>query len=326
MPNLDLIAVGRVNLDLYAQQTGVEFSQVRGWDASVGGSPTNVAIAASRLGLHAAILTAVGTDPVGDWVLEYLRREQVDTRFVFRKAGPHTSLALRAQLPPDHPLAFFRHDPADIHLTAADADAVPVHQARALLISADALARGTTRELCAPLVLRAKAAHATTLLDLDLREVNWPDKHAYAQTVGSMVNHFDVVLGTEEEFATLLGLDHDDPATTAQQVREQLTNGTDHVHIVKQGGRGVTVHVDETTTRFRAMPVREACSIGAGDSFAAGLIHARLSGLGWDTSVEFASACAAITVSRFGCSSGFPLRDEVGSFLANQLLASGSSQ
>lgn len=322
MSSFDLITVGRVNLDLYALQTGVEFAAVRGWEAMVGGSPTNVAIAASRLGLHSAVFTAVGDDLVGDWVLESLRREQVDTTFVTRKAGPHTSLALRAQRPPDHPLAFFRHDPADIHLTASEAASLPIDQTRALLLSADALARGTTPEACALILAAADDARPTTWLDLDLREVNWPDTDSYARTVREMIGRFDVVLGTEEEFATVLGVAPDQLAITPETVRERLADAGGHVHIIKQGSRGATALVGDQTLRFRGFPVREASSIGAGDSFAAGLIHALFSGLEWDAAGEFASACAAITVSRFGCSSGFPTKDAVERFLTEHLVTS----
>jgi 5-dehydro-2-deoxygluconokinase len=315
VPSLDLITVGRVNLDLYAQETGVEFVEVRGWDAMVGGSPTNVAIAASRLGLRCAVFTAVGADLIGDWVRASLNREGVNTAFVARKEGPHTSFALRAQLPPDHPLAFFRHDPADIHLTVADAAGVPVIEARALLISADALARGSTPEACRAILVAARIARVPIFLDLDLREVNWQDLDAYATTVALIVGEADVVLGTEEEFATLLGVNPDVIQNTPDTVRERLTDRPNHVQIIKQGPRGATALVGGEALRLRGFTVREASSIGAGDSFAAGLIHALFSGLDWDAAGEFASACAAITVSRFGCSSGFPTSDEVEGFL-----------
>ncbi len=319
MPSLDLITVGRVNLDLYAQERGVEFSEVRGWDAMVGGSPTNVAIAASRLGLRTAIFTAVGVDLVGDWVLAALRREGVDTTYIARKHGPHTSLALRAQRPPDHPLAFFRHDPADVHLTAADAATLPVQQARAVLISADACARGTTPAVCEPIVAAARAAGATTFLDLDLREVNWSDMEAYARTVRDLVARFDVILGTEEEFATLL--EAGDPSAVPSLLLQRRSEWPG-VHIIKQGSRGATALVADETLRFGGFPVREASSVGAGDSFAAGLIHARLTGLDWNAAGEFASATAAIVVSRPGCSAGFPYPHEVERFLDDHRLVS----
>ena len=314
MSDLDLLTVGRVNLDLYAQQTGVEFEAVRGWDAMVGGSPTNVAIAAARLGLEAAVLTAVGQDPVGDWVLAALASEGLDTAFVARKHGPHTSLALRAQLPPEHTLAFFRQDPADIHLTDDDVAGAPSTQPRAVLISADALARGSTPEVCWSVLEAAHETGAMTFLDLDLRETNWADLRTYAATVGPIVGEVAAVLGTEEEFAALLQLS-DGAGPLVAAVSARLGAGSSQVIVVKQGRHGATVLRDGARHVVPGFPTMEASSIGAGDSFAGGLIYALLAGNEWPGACEFASACAAITVGRFGCSAGFPHLQEVEQFL-----------
>lgn len=313
MSDPQLMTIGRVNLDLYAQQHGVDFVEVSGWDAMVGGSPANVAVAAARLGVRAGMLTAVGEDLVGDWVLRALEREHVDTTFVARKRGPHSSLALRAQRAPDHPLAFYRHDPADIHLTADDVAGAPVERARVLLVSADALGRGPMASACADVVRRAAGSATTVYLDLDLREVTWPAPEAYAATVGPAVQDAEVVLGTEAEFAALLRL----PAWDADAVAAAV-DAHDHrgVVVLKHGERGATLFVDGERLGVPALPTNEATTVGAGDSFAAGLIAARLDGLGWAEAAGYASACAAITVGRFGCSSGFALRDEVEQVLA----------
>ena len=312
MTDVDLLTVGRVNLDLYSQQTGVAFAEARGWDAMVGGSPANVALAAARLGLRVSLLSAVGEDPVGDWVLRGLERGGVDTGAVARKRGPHTSLALRAQLPPDHPLAFYRHDPADIHLVEEDVARAPIESARALLLSADALARGTTAELCPAILRRARAAGATVFIDLDLRHVSWPDLDAYAAAVGAAVEHADVVVGTEEEFAALLGL----RATTgvaavAAAVDTRVSRSAGRVVVLKRGGHGATVFEGPDAIDVPAYPVTEASTVGAGDTFAAALISARLADRDWGAAGAFASAAAAITVSRWGCSDGFPRLGEV---------------
>jgi 5-dehydro-2-deoxygluconokinase len=323
VPDVDLITVGRVNLDLYARQAGVAFADVASWDAMVGGSPANVAVAAARLGLRAGILTAVGEDLVGDWVLRALAREGVETAFVARKRGPDTSLALRAQLPPDHPLAFYRHDPADIHVTPAEAAALPLARVCAVLVSADAFARGAMADACALVLRRAGELGKTVYVDLDLRELSWSDPGAYAAAAGTAVEHADVLVGTEAEYAALLGLS---PAAGAEAVTaavaSRIARDAGRVVVLKRGGRGAVALVGEEAVEVPAFPVAEASSVGAGDSFAAGLIRARLRGLGWAEAGRYASACAAITVSRLGCSAGFPSAAEVDAFLEERALAS----
>ncbi|HEX7289713.1 MAG TPA: PfkB family carbohydrate kinase [Conexibacter sp.] len=324
MPDLDLLTIGRVNFDLYAQQAGVEFADVTSWDAMVGGSPANVALAAARLGARTAILTAVGADPVGDWVLRALAREGVETAGVARKQGPHTSLALRAQRPPDHPLAFYRHDPADVHVTVEDAAALPLEHVRTVLASADAFARGTMPEACAAVLRRARELGKTVYMDLDLREVSWPDHAAYGAAVAAAVEYADVLVGTEEEYAALLGMSAAaGERAVAAAVETRISREAGRVVILKHGERGATVLAGDEPLHVPAYPVAEASTVGAGDSFAAGLVCARLRGSGWADAARFASACAAITVSRLGCSSGFPTLDEVVTFAERDVLTGG---
>jgi 5-dehydro-2-deoxygluconokinase len=311
--DVQLLTIGRVNLDLYSQETGVAFVEAEGWDAMVGGSPSNVALAAARLGVRAGVVTAVGDDLVGDWVLHALRRHGVDTTWVVRKDGPHTSLALRAQLAPDHPLAFYRQDPADIHVTVADTGPAPVEHVDVLLVSADALARGAMREACTDVVRRARAAGIPVFFDLDLRDVNWPDVDTYAATVGGWIESADVLLGTEAEFSALLGAASGDALVGRAQTA--LCDVAGRVVIVKQGERGATLLTGAERVHVPAFPIEEASTVGAGDSFSAGLIRARLEGRDWVEAIRFGSACAAITVSRFGCSSGFPRLHEVNALI-----------
>jgi 5-dehydro-2-deoxygluconokinase len=324
VPDLDVITVGRVNLDLYAQQVGVEFPNVTGWDAMVGGCPANVVVAAARLSLRAGLFSAVGDDLVGEWVLRALERERVSTEFVLRKRGPHSSLALRAQVAPDHPLAFYRHDPADIHLTFEDSAALPLDRVRALLVSADALSRGSTARVSQRILDQAPAAEQTVYVDLDLRDVNWPDLERYAAAVAPAVERADVTLGTASEFAALLCLEPDaDEEAVLQVVGRRLAHGSGRVLVVKRGARGATVLVGDESLNVAPYRVVEASTVGAGDSFAAGLIYARLGGRDWPQAAQLASACAAITVSRYGCSRGFPSSGELASFVESAVLEGG---
>jgi 5-dehydro-2-deoxygluconokinase len=317
VPEPEFIALGRVNMDLYARELGAEFETVQSWEAMVGGSPANAAIAAARLGVRSALLTAVGDDHVGSWVLRALARETVDTRFVARKHGPHTSLALRAQRPPDHALAFYRHDPADIHVTEADAQRAPVERARAVLVSADALARGSMPSACAAAMRRARAGRVVVYLDLDLRTVSWPDRAAYAAAVAPVLAAADVVLGTAAEFAAAVAphAAHDADADAIAEVAGSQVGRAGRTAFVKHGAHGATLFTGGERLALAPMPVTEASTVGAGDSFAGGLVAARLDGLDWPAAGAFASACAALTVSRFGCSAGFPRRAEVDELL-----------
>lgn len=300
----ELLTVGRVNLDLYAQQTGAEFEEARGFDAMIGGSPSNIAIAAARLGVRTGVFTAVGDDLVGDWVLRAFERESVDTSYIARKPGVHTSLALLGQIPPDRfPRVFYRDNPADIHLTVAEAASLPLDRVGAVLVSADAFARGSTAEACGWILRTCREKGTTVYIDLDLRPEHWPKPDEYSVLVGAAVNDADVVLGTAEEFAALLRVEPRDV--------DQALSGQKQVIVLKRGGEGAALLSPEGEFEAPVFDVPVASTVGAGDAFAAGLISARLNGSNWEVAARFASACGAITVSRSGCSQGFPRLNEV---------------
>ena len=184
----DLFSIGRVSMDLFAQQIGAEFEDVEGFDTSVGGSPVNIAIGVSRLGLRSGVLTAIGEDLVGNFVLRYLSREGVNTEFISRKPNTRTGLAIVAVQPPDRfPLVFYRENPADIQLTVQDAQNLPFDQIRSFMISGNALSRGSCREAVLYVVERCRASGVTTFLDLDLRPDQWQEPFGFGLNIRTIL-------------------------------------------------------------------------------------------------------------------------------------------
>lgn len=319
----DLITVGRVNMDLFAQDIGVAFEHVTGFDAAVGGSPSNVAMATSRLGLSTVAFTAVGDDTVGDFVLRYLRDTGVVVDHVIRKPGKRTSAALVGIQPPDHfPLTFFRDDPADIYLTVDDAAGLPVGESTAVLLSGNAFSRGTCADAARRVAEMAEQSDAITFMDLDLRATDWSHPHAYGLTLRSVLPGVDVVIGTEEELFALLA---PDPGAVAEGaalpdadrdlldtlVAELVESGMVGTVVRKCGAGGVTVLTDGDRIDVPGFEVDAVNTVGAGDAFASGLIWSRLNGEDWYQACRFGNACGAIVVTRHGCAVAFPTHDEV---------------
>ncbi len=323
----DLITVGRVTMDLLAQDIGVPFEEVTGFDTSVGGSPTNIAIGAARLGLRPVAFTGVGDDLVGDYVLRYLNDAGVDTRYIVRKPGKRTSLALVAIQPPDRfPLTFYRQDPADIYLTADDAEALPFDETSALLLSGNAFSRGSCAEAARHCGERGRDAGATTYMDLDLRPTEWAEPRDYGRTLRPVLALADVLIGTEEECHAALApapdaviagepLTDADHAALDDRLDALLGEGTVGTVVIKRGPRGATVLTASERTDVPGFTVGAVNTVGAGDAFAAGLIRSRLAGQDWEQATRYASACGAIQVTRHGCSAVFPTEAEVSDFI-----------
>ena len=328
-PLFDLITLGRCGMDLYSLDIGAPFTEISAFSTAVGGSPTNIAIAASRLGLRVAALTAVGDDRVGDFILAHLAKESVDIRFVPRKPGKRTGLALLGIEPPDRfPLVFYRDDPADIHLNIEDVSRSPVSRCRALLLSGTAVSRGACRDATIYAAERGHAAGATVFVDLDLRPDQWAQPAAFGVNLRTLLPYANVLIGTEEEFYAALSSNpglvfgggrlgaaerQELTAITSQLLDEANTSVT--ALVVKRGARGASLLTRQAPALDVAgYDVEVVNTVGAGDAFAGGLIFGRLQGWDWTTSIRMGNACGALVVTRHGCAVAMPYRNEIDAF------------
>ena len=307
----DLLCMGRSSIDLYAHQIGVPITEVKSFDAYVGGCPTNVSVGTRRLGLRSVLLTAVGDDQVGDFVLHFLRNEEVDTRFVPRKAGRRTSAVLMAIQPPDKfPLTFYRDNCADIALTVADVDAAPITTSAFVFLSGTGLSLEPSRSATRHAANRARASGAEVIVDLDYRPGQWPSVEAYSEQVQSLLRQAGLAVGTEEEaLAAAVATDIKGAVDTV------LATGVS-AFVLKRGARGATAfRRDGSAADVAPFPVEVLNVLGAGDAFASGLIYGLRQGWPLEEAARMGNAVGAIVVTRHGCANFMPTLDEVKRFI-----------
>ena len=330
----DLITLGRVGMDLFSEQVGSPFETIESFSTSVGGSPTNVAIGSSRLGLRTAVVTGVGEDKVGDFVRTYLEKEGVDTRFIFTKPEGRTGLAVVGVEPPSSfPLTFYRENPADVLVTIENVLVVPFADTRALLLSGTALAKSPCRDATFFAAERASKKGVQVFVDLDLRPDQWHDPRAFGANIRALLQLTDTVIATEEEtYAALLENQNRSESTVIQTLSEEQveelntylptyleTVGRPSTWVLKRGARGVSIFHDGEAEDVAGFEVEVLNTVGAGDAFASGLIYGKLQGWSWPQSARFANACGALVVTRHGCAAAMPTVAEV-----NMLLERGS--
>ena len=308
---LDLVTVGRVSVDLYAREQGVGFAEVETFAKSIGGSPTNVAVAAARLGRRSAVITAVGDDPFGEYVRSALaERFGVDVRFVATHPTLRTPLAFAAMDPPEDPQLLFYREPGapdmQIELSSIDRDAV--RAASILWISASALSAEPSRGTA--LALMGDRERATTILDLDYRPTFWPSEAEASSVIGAALELAGSAVGNREECRVAVG--SDDPTRAADAL---LARGCS-LAVVKQGGEGVLVATPGEREVVPGLRVPVVCGLGAGDAFGGALCHGLLAGLPPAECVRFANAAGAIVASRLLCADAMPDDAEVRALLA----------
>lgn len=329
--NFDLITMGRSSIDLYANEVGAAFEDIKSFGAYVGGSPTNIAVGAKRLGVNVALLTAVGDDKVGDFILNFLEQEGVVTEFIPRRPGTRSSAVILGIEPPDRfPLVYYRDNAADIQLTIDDVLAAPIRQARALEISGTGLSREPSRSATFFAAEEAKRAGATVFMDLDFRADQWQDPRAFGVNVRAILPYVDIALGTEEEFNAAMLTDPSKLRITHQQISapEILGDIDETIQailamptgpqalVVKRGKEGASIHQRSgEVTQAPGFPVEVYNILGAGDAFAAGFIYGQLKGWDYYKSARMGNACGAIVVTRHGCANFMGYEDEVLKFV-----------
>jgi 5-dehydro-2-deoxygluconokinase len=306
MGGLELLTVGRISVDLYAEQLGVPFAEVRSFAKSIGGSPTNVAVAAARLGHRSAVVTAVGEDGFGDYVRGALAGFGVDTTFVRTHPRYRTPLAFAAMDPPDDPTLLFYRQPSapDEEIPLEERHLVAARDARILWISGSALSSDVTGAT-ARAMLDARARKQHTVLDLDYRPTFWPSEETASRAIGGAIAGATVAVGNRRECQVAVGTAEPDEAVDAL-----LARGVE-LAIVKLGAEGVLVATPAERTRVEPVPVDVVSGLGAGDAFGGGLCHGLLTGAEPLDAVRFANAAGAIVASRLLCADAMPSGDEV---------------
>jgi 5-dehydro-2-deoxygluconokinase len=298
----DLITMGRIGVDLYPEQIGVPLAEVRTFRKMLGGTATNVAVAAARLGRRTAVITKVGDDPFGGYIRGALAEFGVDPRFVGTDPELRTPLAFCEIHPPDDfPLLFYRQPSApDLQLRVDDLDADAVRAAGIFWVTGTGLSiepsRSTTLEA---LTWRA----GETIVDLDWRPMFWEDEPGdlYRAAVGRAT----VAVGNREEASVAVG--EGEPLELAQRL---LALGP-RLAVVKLGPRGVLAATAEQHWVVPPVPVDVVNGLGAGDAFGGALCHGLLSGWDVERIVRFANAAGAVVASRLGCADDMPTLADV---------------
>jgi 5-dehydro-2-deoxygluconokinase len=328
----DVLSMGRSSIDLYSNDIGARFEEITSFAAYVGGCPTNISVGTRRLGLRPALLTAVGDDQVGNFILHFLRREDIETGFVVRKPGKRTSAVVLGIEPPDRfPLVYYRDNCADIELTIDDVLAAPVADSHALLISGTGLSKEPSRSATIFAAELAQQAGTKVVLDIDFRPDQWHDHRAFGVTLRSVLRLVDVVIGTEDEINAVMLTDTSQISLTHSQVSDTRVSGDvnsailamlelgPRVLVQKRGADGSTVHLitekDEVSQiDVPGFPVEVSNILGAGDGFASGLIYGYVKGWDWYKATRLGNACGAILVTQHGCANFMPTYNEVMAF------------
>ena len=312
MTAFEVLTMGRIGVDLYPQQVGVGLDEVETFGKYLGGSATNVAVAAARYGRRTAVITRTGQDPFGTFIHTALRRYGVDDRYVTAVEGLPTPVTFCEIFPPDDfPLYFYRWPKApDLEIRADELDTDAIAEAGVFWVTVTGLSAEPSRTATLA-ALEARAKKDITVLDLDYRPMFWSSREEARRWVQQALPHVTVAVGNLDECETAVG--EREPLAAAQALHDFGVN----LAVVKQGPKGVLAHDRKSFIEVPPVPVKVLNGLGDGDAFGGALCHGLLADWDIERVMRFANAAGAIVASRLACSDAMPTAAEVIGLLAD---------
>lgn len=307
---MDVLSVGRVSVDLYAKEAYAGFDSQQSFTKSIGGSPTNVAVACAQLGLDVALATNVGDDAFGQYVIQKLGQFGVDSSFVGTVENTQTPLAFAALTPPETPtVVFYRTAAPDTQLRLDSVPESVITQTKILWISQTSLSQGTTSETCLSwMAMREAGSH--TILDLDYRAQFWASKQDARAMATSAIAMASIVVGNLEECEVALG------TTTASEAADALLAAGVKLAIIKLGAEGVLMKSAQQMIVIPPHPVEVVCGLGSGDAFGAAVCYGLINDWDLEKIGTFANASGALVATRLTCADAMPTVSELEKMLA----------
>ena len=298
--------MGRISVDVYPLQVGVPLQKVETFGKYLGGSPTNVAVAAARYGRNSAVITRTGDDPFGEYLHDALRGFGVDDRFVSPVPKIPTPVTFCEIFPPDDfPLYFYRYPTApDLQIHADELDLDAIRAADVFWVTVTGMCQEPSQEATLA-ALRARGKHGITVLDLDYRDMFWPSREEAREVIAKALPYVSVAVGNQDECDTAVGVR--EPREAANALRRWGVE----LAIVKQGPKGVLALDGDSSVEVPPVPVEVVNGLGAGDAFGGALCHGLLQGWELERTMRFCNAAGALVASRLACADAMPEEPEV---------------
>jgi 5-dehydro-2-deoxygluconokinase len=311
--HFDLIAIGRLCIDLNANEIHRPMEETHTFTKYVGGSPANIAIGSARLGQKTGFIGKVSDDQMGRFITDYLEKNQIDTSSVkIDQTGAVTGLAFtEIKSPEDCSILMYRDNVADLKLHPSEIDEDYIKQSKTLLVSGTALAKSPSREAVFLALEYAVKHDVRIIFDLDYRPYTWTDEAETAVYYNLAAEKCDVIIGTREEFdmmEKLLNVKESNDHYTASRwfsYRAELV-------VIKHGGSGSIAYTkDGASHRSGIFRTNVLKTFGAGDSYASAFIYGLMNGKDVAEAMKLGSASASLVISRHSCSDAMPTKEEL---------------
>ncbi len=314
---IDIIPMGRIGVDLNANEINRPMEETETFTKYVGGSPANIAIGMARLGKKVGFIGRVADDQFGRFVVNYFNNETINTtNITVDKDGAKMGLAFtEIKSPTESSILMYREGVADLKINPVDVNEEYIKNAKSLLISGTALSQSPSREACFVAMEYAVKHETVVIFDIDYRPYSWASMEEVAVYYSMAAKMSDIIIGSREEFDLMEALV--DPENTSDQVTaDRWFEFKAKIVVIKHGKEGSIGYTnDGDAYKVSSFPVKLLKSFGGGDAYASAFLYGLMEGWDVDRSLEFGSASAAMLVASHSCSDAMPSAKEVQEFV-----------
>jgi 5-dehydro-2-deoxygluconokinase len=313
----EVIAIGRACIDLNAVEYNRPMEETMTFKKYVGGSPANIAIGASKLGLKAGFIGKLADDQHGRFIEQYMAGVGVDTsNMVVDQEGHKTGLAFtEIKSPQECSILMYRDEVADLYLNPSEVCEEYIKKAKVLLVSGTALSKSPSREAVLKAIHFAKKNDVKVLFELDYRPYTWASLEETSTYYTLVAEQADIVVGTRDEFDVMENRKDGSNETTVRH----LFKHSPELVVIKHGVEGSYAYVKSGEVfRGHAYLTKVLKTFGAGDSYASAFLYALITGKDIETALKYGSASAAIVVSKHSSSEAMPTVEEIEQFIAER--------
>ncbi|KYD03767.1 5-dehydro-2-deoxygluconokinase [Bacillus atrophaeus] len=308
--DFDIVAIGRACIDLNAVEYNRPMEETMTFSKYVGGSPANIAIGSSKLGLKAGFIGKIPDDQHGRFIESYMRNTGIDTtQMIVDQEGHKAGLAFtEIKSPEECSILMYRDDVADLYLKPSEVDEAYIAKAKMLLVSGTALAKSPSREAVLKAVNLAKKHQVKVVFELDYRPYTWKSTEETSVYYTLIAEQSDIVIGTRDEFDMM---ENRIGGSNGESVKYLFEHSADLV-VIKHGVEGSYAYSKSGEVfRAKAYKTNVLKTFGAGDSYASAFIYGLVSGKDIETALKYGSASASIVVSKHSSSEAMPTVAEI---------------
>ena len=306
----NFLIIGRAGIDIYPDPPGTKTENATNFVTHLGGSSANIAVALTKLGGKCKLLTSVSDDALGRLAINQLRFYNVDTSLVnFKKNESRISLAVVESTIKDHQSIIYRNKASDLLMNYQDIDKVDFNQFSCCILTGTCLASEPSRAATFKAIDKARVLNIPIVLDIDYRPYTWESLSIASEIYMRACKNADILIGNDDEFG-VLAKNYDQGLKTASDLAKEVS-----LVIYKKGEKGSIAFLDNQKITKGIYSVKALKPTGAGDAFMGAFIGGLLNNKKIEESIEFASASAAIVVTKVGCAPAMPLQNEIEEFM-----------